>query len=119
MKLCLLLLSVLALGGCAAEASNDAATLDDGDSELKASECPVAVDVLLTKPSIASDASLQKSWAKDMAAYENDPQAAATAQLTLLSSHVAKARSQTAVKLHGTRGAACFYKTVDAQSGQP
>ena len=43
----------------------------------------------------------------------------AVAQLTRLASHVDKARTQTAVKLRGTIGRACSYKTVDAETGAP
>jgi len=122
-----LLLSVAALsffcltGGCAAPTSSDAPAPGDeavGEDELKAAECPPKVEVMLLKPTIASDAALKRSWSRDMAEYENDPDAAAAQQLTDLSSHVSKARSQTAVKLIGTRGRACSYATVDAQTGQ-
>lgn len=118
--LALALLSFSTVAGCAASTESPA---DDGtptgEDELKSAECPKSVEVMVQKPSIASDASLKSSWARDMAAYESNPSAAAQEQLTLLSSHVAKARAEGAVKLRGTLGKACFYATVDAQSGQP
>jgi hypothetical protein len=108
------------VAGCAEPTSSDeeeaAAASED---ELKSSECPPAIDVLLLAPTVMTDAKLKSTWSRDMASYESDPDKAAAEQLTELSSHLSEARSQKAVKLHGTRGAACFYKTVDAQTGKP
>ena len=104
--------------GCAAPTS-EVASEEEGSSEdeLKASECPAKIEVLLQKPTVMSDASLKRAWERDLD-WETDPKAAAAQQLVDLASHVSKARSQTAVKLIGTRGRACSYATVDAQTGQ-
>lgn len=115
-----MLLSVAALSflsataGCAADSSGDTPGSDEGvgEEELKASECPTKVEVLLQKPSILSDTVMKSAWQRDMSKSEADE------QYTALKSHVAKARSQTAVKLVGTRNRGCFYATVDAQTGQ-
>ena len=106
--------------GCAApseDAPNEQGT-GEGEDELKASECPAKIEVLLEKPAVLSDAGLKRAWERDMSEYEDDPKAAAAQQLVDLASHVSKARSQTAVKLIGTRGRGCAYATVDAQTGQ-
>jgi hypothetical protein len=89
------------------------------EEELKSADCPAKVSVTLGAPSVATDAKMKASWAADMASYEDDPAKAAEAQLTELSSHVAKARAEKAVTLTGTLGRACFYTTVDAATGHP
>jgi hypothetical protein len=105
-----------ALVGCGTSPDEETPATED---ELKSRDCPPSIEVLLRKPSIKSDAQLVSSWKRDMESYERDPQAAAEEQLTRLASHVAKARTQTAVKLRGTIGRACSYKTVDAETGEP
>src|SRR3954464_6922380 len=114
----LLVLLSMALFACGSSSSSDSADDPVGEDELKASECPLAVDVLVQKPSIAPDGALKSSWANDMKDYESDPKKAAADQLTLLAPHVAMARAEGAVELHGTRNRGCFYATVDAKSGK-
>jgi len=110
-----LALSLCSLAACTAKASetpneNTAET----EEELRSAECPPALDVLLMKPSIMTDAKLLSTWTDDL-----DSATDAQEQMTRLESHVTTARAQNAVKLHGTIGRACAYKTVDAQTGEP
>jgi hypothetical protein len=114
-----LLSTVICAAGCAAPTSEAPGEGEEtaSEDELKASECPAKVEVLLLKPTIASDATMKRTWERDLW-WESDPPATAAQQMIDLASHVTKARSQTAVKLVGTRGRACSYATVDAATGQ-
>jgi hypothetical protein len=68
-----------------------------------------------------SDDKLLESWTKSFEdnGFESTAKAEAEKQLTTLASHLEAARSEEAVSLRGTVAQACFYKTVDATTGEP
>lgn len=121
-KLALTLVVALGtLAGCSGSSSNASGQPTTGDEEdLKQAECPAKVEVTIAAPSIPSDAKLLTTWEKDFPSDGvNDPAKEAQEQLPKLMTHLAKARSETAVTLRGTVGQRCFYATVDAKTGQP
>jgi hypothetical protein len=111
--------SVCALVGCTAPTSNDEdPTGAAAEEELKSADCPAKVEVTLAKPTVMSNDKLVAAWTKDFDVGFGDPKKDAEEQLTTLTPHLSKARSETAVTLEGTLGKACSYATVNAKTGK-
>jgi len=105
--------------GCAASDGTDVQGTSAGTEALhSATDCPAALEVEITKPSIASDDSLARVYERAFAGDSDADKAKyAKEELDEIKDYLVVARATKTVKLKGTVTDGCAYKTVDAATG--